>query len=272
MKIFIHNLNISELMFLHWKNAFNFHGKTSRNDFWIPFFIQLIPVFTTTGLAFNWNSYNLLIKLIILILYAYVLASIVPFASSMMRRLHDTGNSGFLMLSLLISPLCHLLLISICCMKSNDKAVPTISTYWEQILKKSSRNIDILKSMISTVNLFLPFLYSLYLMYSVLNDSTEVRSAINYAVYLLTQLYMVLQVLSWTHIGNSSANAKKLQKLYTLSKRFIIYPYVIIVFGNHSNGRGDIYSLTYGIFITLLIFIQLGKEIFTILAKIRANK
>ena len=78
----------------YWKRAFDFKGKTKRNEFWWAF-LGLIIV--NQIISFLPESFNVFIGL-------YVLANIIPGLSINIRRLRDLGKRW-----LVKYPLSHLL-------------------------------------------------------------------------------------------------------------------------------------------------------------------
>jgi hypothetical protein len=112
----------------------------------------------------------------------------------------------------------------------------------------------------------------MYLLYAIIQNQQNVKHTIDYAVYLFTQIYLVLQVFTWTQFGNITTYPKLLKKIYNFGKRIIIYPYVTIIFAKFKNGSGDVPSLAYGIFFTALLFYQVGKEIYDLPIKRKSRK
>lgn len=92
-----------------WKNYFNFEGRASRSAYWyvvlwngmifaVLYFLSFIlgisgffgSLLGGTGLASNIAA-----VIVLVLLFLYMLAVIVPTISLMVRRLHDSGKSGF---------------------------------------------------------------------------------------------------------------------------------------------------------------------------------
>lgn len=82
----------------YWKNIVNFNGRTRRKDFWqvwlmnilisvLFFVLKLVPVL---GVVFG------------IVSLVYTIACILPQIAMSVRRLHDSGKSGFLLLLALI--------------------------------------------------------------------------------------------------------------------------------------------------------------------------
>lgn len=77
-----------------WKHTFDYKGKSTRKEFWIPFAINaglalILLVFTVLKIIFSTLIYP------IIIISAVLVLSVVPFISLTVRRLHDTGRSGW---------------------------------------------------------------------------------------------------------------------------------------------------------------------------------
>lgn len=77
-----------------WKRTFDYKGKSSRTEFWIPFAINavlalILLVLTVLKIIFNILFYP------IIIISAVLILSAIPFISLTVRRLHDTGRSGW---------------------------------------------------------------------------------------------------------------------------------------------------------------------------------
>ncbi|MBC2015024.1 DUF805 domain-containing protein [Listeria welshimeri] len=92
-----------------WKNYFNFEGRASRSAYWyvvlwngmifaVLYFLSFIlgisgffgSLLGGTGLASNIAA-----VIVLVLLFLYMLAVIVPTISLMVRRLHDSGKSSF---------------------------------------------------------------------------------------------------------------------------------------------------------------------------------
>ncbi len=85
---------------LMWKRTFDYKGKSDQKEFWVPFFVNAALALLLIILAvIKRNSYNpictLLIFPFIIAITCYLLVSVIPFISLTVRRLHDTGKSGW---------------------------------------------------------------------------------------------------------------------------------------------------------------------------------
>lgn len=94
-----------------WKKGFVFTGKTPRKDFWIAYVIHIIVIvllcipflfdsfeyYSINGIEIT-NTMNPIKWAYIIIFYGYLLLSLIPSLAISIRRLHDVGLSGWLML------------------------------------------------------------------------------------------------------------------------------------------------------------------------------
>ena len=108
-----------------WKNGFNFKNRTSRRDYWITMFSNLliyiilyflifiiifivytnerIPINLGTIYAYKYNDFlNLLINNFNLLIRLYALISIIPLLALHTRRLHDINRSGKTLITILL--------------------------------------------------------------------------------------------------------------------------------------------------------------------------
>lgn len=79
-----------------WSNTFNYKGKSSRSEFWIPFlfhiFISIIS-FVLVFFSFRIGELAFLPRILALVLSVYLLVSLIPWISLTVRRLRDAGKS-----------------------------------------------------------------------------------------------------------------------------------------------------------------------------------
>ena len=85
---------------LMWRKIFDYKSKASRREYWFPvLFNAAIGVITlvTALLAnqFQGETLGNIFLIISWILVIYLIVSLVPFVSLNVRRLHDTGRSGW---------------------------------------------------------------------------------------------------------------------------------------------------------------------------------
>lgn len=75
-----------------WRRAFDYKGTSGRKDFWIPFAVNAAIAVCAAVLSLIMLP---LVGWIAVALWAYLAVCVVPFASLTVRRLHDTGRSGW---------------------------------------------------------------------------------------------------------------------------------------------------------------------------------
>ena len=88
------NMNAFELFGLMWKRYFDFEGVSTRREYWLTYLVlvSIALVFTVLTEIFYFDAVGDLLAL----LYAgYIIAAAIPQLSIMVRRLHDTGVSGW---------------------------------------------------------------------------------------------------------------------------------------------------------------------------------
>ncbi len=104
--------------FSMWKRMFDFRGTTKRNEFFttllvilatfIPLFSRLLTILAygdSISVLFNYNTSYFYI------LYASLL--VIPISSMIIRRIHDTGNSGVYLVLWIVAPLAFFLSIEV---------------------------------------------------------------------------------------------------------------------------------------------------------------
>jgi uncharacterized membrane protein YhaH (DUF805 family) len=88
------HLNAFELFILSWKRYFDFEGVSTRREYWLTYVVYLLIALAFTVMTEILFFYA--IGDILAILYAgYAIAAVIPQLSIMVRRLHDTGVSGW---------------------------------------------------------------------------------------------------------------------------------------------------------------------------------
>jgi len=85
------------------RNYANFKGRARRKEYWMFTLFQMIMYFASRILefiAFRTDSKVVAIALLPLMLFflLYFLATLIPSLAVAVRRMHDTGNSGWFML------------------------------------------------------------------------------------------------------------------------------------------------------------------------------
>lgn len=97
-----------------WKRCFQFSGRSSRKDYWMFQLVNvliLLPLYIVSRMMES-DDFNLSVPLAFFLLFycLYALASILPIMSCGVRRLHDSGKTGWLVLLGLL-PILNLALI-----------------------------------------------------------------------------------------------------------------------------------------------------------------
>lgn len=107
-------VNITDAVKLFFKNYANFSGRSTRSEYWwVTLFLFII------GLVFG-GLINA-VPFFKIIYYIIYIAIIIPSLSLGVRRLHDTGKSGFWLFIGLIPLVGEIILIVFFCMPSvND--------------------------------------------------------------------------------------------------------------------------------------------------------
>ncbi|MHC4639223.1 MAG: DUF805 domain-containing protein [Planctomycetota bacterium] len=79
------------------KKYADFSGRAHRKEFWIFYLSHFIIVFLMGFFASLCSGllYNVNIEVLGLILYLYAAAVLIPSLAVLVRRLHDTGRSGW---------------------------------------------------------------------------------------------------------------------------------------------------------------------------------
>lgn len=77
-----------QIYFLAWKRSFDFHGYSSREEFWMFMFVHTL---VTIGCIWADISTNTATWLDV----SYSLFSFIPTLSATVRRLHDINKSGY---------------------------------------------------------------------------------------------------------------------------------------------------------------------------------
>ncbi|WP_013630675.1 DUF805 domain-containing protein [Rubinisphaera brasiliensis] len=93
-----------------WSRSFNFSGRARRREFWIftlgNVFVFAIVVFATVVILDLLGAERPIpLKAIVYTTNGFPLLTLTPTIAVTVRRLHDTGRSGWLILSLLLPPI-----------------------------------------------------------------------------------------------------------------------------------------------------------------------
>jgi len=118
-----------------WKNCFNYSGRASRKEFWIFFalnvFLFFIVAIVAPRLLVSLHIQPLkLHRLVARTVYLFSLGLLLPIASLIVRRLHDSGKNGWLSLIVLIPTLGLAItpIIYVITLKPIDAAVSLMAT------------------------------------------------------------------------------------------------------------------------------------------------
>ena len=114
------NVNMLDAVKLFFKNYFNFSGRSTRSEFWLPvLFFGVIDIISLTYLLIKFfSSGDSILSLVglsfvkvFLSVFMFNMFLIIPFCSLLVRRLHDTDKSGLWLLSALFPPIGFFLLL-----------------------------------------------------------------------------------------------------------------------------------------------------------------
>lgn len=115
---------------MHWylkvfKQYFDFSGRARRKEFWMFYLFHFLIIFLITFLSFfltsdiyedhetNW--------VYVPIICTYLLVSLIPSISLTVRRLHDTGKSGWWYLIVMIPYIGWFIMTILTCMEGQSK-------------------------------------------------------------------------------------------------------------------------------------------------------
>lgn len=82
--------------FQAWKQSFVYSGRAHRKEYWIFTIINILMVFALASINLSLDSEFPFLAII------YLIASLFPSISLLVRRLHDIGKSGWLALFALV--------------------------------------------------------------------------------------------------------------------------------------------------------------------------
>lgn len=94
----------------------DFNGRARRQEYWM-FTLFNILIMLGLGLIFGGIGYALDAPFVVLLVYLYVFAVLIPSIAVGVRRLHDTGKSGWWYL-IAIVPIASIVLLVFFCMDS----------------------------------------------------------------------------------------------------------------------------------------------------------
>lgn len=119
---------------LMWKRCFDYKGTSKRAEFWFPFIWQCIFGTITTVMCLIHLLIGLFlpqarfVTMAILGLFViYMVVSIIPFASLTVRRLEDTGKSGWYYLLILLVGVGTVIVLVLCAAGSSTAVIATNS-------------------------------------------------------------------------------------------------------------------------------------------------
>lgn len=110
-------------LFVMWKRIFDYKGKSGKQEYIVPLIVHIILgllafalAVGTLGLSLAGVGKMVRIPLLVLtgILTAYLVLSIIPWISLTVRRLHDTGKSGWWTVLLLVVGIGTVIIIMLC--------------------------------------------------------------------------------------------------------------------------------------------------------------
>ena len=88
------NMNAFELFGLMWKRYFDFEGVSTRREYWLTYLV-LVSTSIAFSVLIEVFYFDAVGDLIALLYVGYIIAAAIPQFSIMVRRLHDTGVSGW---------------------------------------------------------------------------------------------------------------------------------------------------------------------------------
>lgn len=100
-----------------WGRIFNYKDTASRKEYWFPFIFHFIIAVLAAGLMYlslTMESGNLYYCLGAFALLGYLSFSVIPWISLTVRRLRDTGKSGWWTLLILVVGIGSLILMLLC--------------------------------------------------------------------------------------------------------------------------------------------------------------
>ncbi len=77
-----------------WKRIFDYKGTSGRKEYWIPFAVNAVLAVVLAVMCLL-KIYAPWLAITAIVLALYLAASFIPFISLTVRRLHDTGKSGW---------------------------------------------------------------------------------------------------------------------------------------------------------------------------------
>ena len=90
--------SIAAAYFSMWKNIFNYKGKASKREYWVPFFVHLILIVIALILTKWFNSYYsqpLSLFIATVVLFAFLTVSIIPWIALCVRTARTFGGASW---------------------------------------------------------------------------------------------------------------------------------------------------------------------------------
>ena len=103
-----------------WKNYVNFKGRSTRSDYWYALLAHFIISFALGFVGGFLGSAVLAITTVLMLVYS--LAMMIPALAICVRRLHDTGKSGWFLLLSFIPLIGGFILLIFYCLPSDQGA------------------------------------------------------------------------------------------------------------------------------------------------------
>lgn len=125
-----------------WKHIFDYKGTASRKEYWIPFAIHvgigavagLFAILAIVGSRIGFaKAVNVICTVLAIILTIYLIVSVVPWISLTVRRLHDTGKSGWWTFLLLAVGIGTIILLFFCSMAAGASSFRPGNNYIESV-------------------------------------------------------------------------------------------------------------------------------------------
>lgn len=127
------NMGFLEAYKSFWRNYVNFSGRASRSAYWYVVLWNVIIFVILYALAFIFGISAIMEAamggtgmaggggaiVLVIILWLYLLAALLPTISLMVRRLHDSGKSGFFVLLSLIPFAGGIIMLIFMCLESD---------------------------------------------------------------------------------------------------------------------------------------------------------
>ena len=100
-----------------WTRAFDYKGVSNRKQYWFPFALHAVLALLASGLilcSLLVGKGGLFFALAAAVIIGYLILSIIPWASLTVRRLRDSGRSGWWALLVLVLGVGMIILMILC--------------------------------------------------------------------------------------------------------------------------------------------------------------